>query len=319
MTDSEMSEFRIIQSFFYDLGASEGDAELTLGDDAAIVKVPKGARLCCSIDTVVEGVHFLPGTDPRHIATRALGSALSDLAAMGAQPSHFTLALTLPESKSQWLRAFASSLHEMACKYAVQLVGGDTTRGPLTVTIQVHGWLPRDKALQRDAARSGDVLVVSGHLGDAGAALRCLKGEIEGPQHHRDVLLRRFYSPEPRLALGRLLLDYANACIDISDGLLADAGHIAKASSLNVNINASRLPLSPALQHMFPEDGLDLAMNAGDDYELLFTMAESKLEALQRASDLPLSVIGRVGCAGQSVTVDGAEASRMSKGYQHFD
>lgn len=319
MSDSNPSEFDIIQSFFSDLGHADGATQLGIGDDAAIVRIPVSARLCLSVDTVVEGVHFPAGTAPQHVAKRALGSALSDLAAMGAKASHFTLALTMPKSDSRWLKSFAKALHDMAVAFGVSLVGGDTTRGPLTVTVQVHGWLPPDKALTRASAREGELLVVSGTLGDAGAGLRCLQQALRDPNAEVDYLAGRFYCPSPRLLLGRQLLDCGSACIDVSDGLLSDAQHLAKASGVGLEIDASLIPLSPALQRLFPKQALELALTAGDDYELLFTLSESKFKALQSLSPVPVSVIGKVSGAGQQVSVKGYDLDIQQKGYLHFD
>lgn len=314
-----MGEFEIIERYFSHLGGAGSDIILGVGDDCAIVSPPPGQHLCCSMDAMVEGVHFPVAYAPRYIARRALGAALSDLAAMGAKPSHFTLSLTMPDADASWLEAFASGLAHLAHQTEISLIGGDLTAGPLTVVIQVHGWVPAGQAVQRSGAQPGDIVVVSGTLGDARAALDLLGGEA-GSEAER-YLLERYHRPEPRLALGRALRHIATAGLDISDGLMADAAHIAKASGCAVQLDAASVPISGALLSCFPELAHDYALSGGDDYELLLTMRpEDWSQAARLAGDCSLTRIGTV-AAGQGVVVEGRpEVTRAAKkGYQHFD
>jgi len=325
-----MSEFDLIKRYFYALGPHDQSVVVGPGDDCAVILPPPNSKLCCSVDTLVEGVHFPQGIDGAHVATRALGSALSDLAAMGASPSHFTLALTLPSIDSEWLNCFASALAKMARAYGVSLVGGDTTRGPLCVSIQVHGWLPLDKGLMRSGAEVGDLLVVSGTLGDAGAGLKLVLSEQPQVAESTDLdLLRdRFFCPRPRLDLGLSLRDSASACIDISDGLVSDARHLANSSNVCLSLDAYSLPMSDALVRVFPSQAHEFALGAGDDYELLFTINPARFGLLAESVDTPLTIIGSVkrelaGDASKGdngvVEVEGVDMTSVKTGYVHFE
>ena len=325
-----MSEFDLIKRYFYALGPNDQSVLVGPGDDCAVVLPPPNSMLCCSIDTLVEGVHVPHGVDGAHVATRALGSALSDLAAMGAAPSHFTLALTLPSIDGDWLNRFSSALAKMDRAYGVSLVGGDTTRGPLTVSIQVHGWLPLDKGLMRSGAEVGDLLVVSGTLGDAGAGLEIVLSEHSeiAESVDMDLLRDRFFCPRPRLDLGLSLRDSASSCIDISDGLVSDARHLANSSNVCLSLNACLLPMSDALVRVFPSQALEFALGAGDDYELLFTINPVRFELLAETVDTPLTVIGsvtreQVGDASKDdagvVEVEGIDMTLVKTGYVHFE
>ncbi len=327
MVESTVSEFDLIKRYFYALGPRDESVIVGPGDDCAVIVPPLNTKLCCSIDTLVEGVHFPPGMQSKHVATRALGSALSDLAAMGASPSHFTLSLTMPSADAEWLNGFAAALAGMSELYGVALVGGDTTRGPLSVSIQVHGWLPVDAGLMRSGAQPGDLLVVSGTLGDAGAGLKLVLSD-----NHTDatagsseyVLEHRFYCPQPRLELGKHLLDNASSCIDISDGLLSDACHIAQRSDVCLSIDARTLPISSALSKVYPKHSTELALGAGDDYELLFTVKPGDMPDLMKNSSTPLTVIGNVAASvdGTDLELLGAEGldiKQLKRGYVHFE
>lgn len=304
-----MNEFELIAQYFK---SGDGDALLGIGDDAAII--PAGeAPLTIAVDTLVDGRHFPHGSDPASIGHRALAVNLSDLAAMGATPRYCTLALTLPEFDADWLSGFSKAMLALAARYQVQLIGGDTTRGPLTVTVQVIG-CQQQPAMRRSGARPGDLIAVSGHPGDAAAGLRRLLQD-ERPDT-TDVLAQRFLFPEPRVALGQQMAGQASAAIDISDGLLADLGHIAAQSRCGAVIDATRLPLSPALlaAHGRAEAEM-LALSGGDDYELCFT-----LPADGDVSQWPLvTVIGH--CEqGDGVRVINAHPDTQTEyqGYQHF-
>jgi thiamine-monophosphate kinase len=312
-----LSEFELIARYFDSPDFAVPDAEgvlLGVGDDAALLRLPPGEDLAVSVDTLVAGVHFPSDSSPEQIGHRALAVNLSDLAAMGARPLWFTLALTLPEADEAWLAGFSRGLAALARLYHVALVGGDTTRGPLSITIQVHGSVPAELALRRDGARAGDDVWVSGHPGTAALGLRQLLAG--GP---RDEAARVFLAPVPRIALGLALRGLASAAIDVSDGLLADAGHIAGRSGVAIVLERERLPFSPPLAALAdPQDACALALTGGDDYELCFTAPPRHAAAIAGAgADLGLACtrIGRV-LAGQGVSCTGFVP--RAAGYQHF-
>jgi len=307
-----ISEFDLIDRFFARAADRSAPGVVAgIGDDCAVLQLEPGERLATSIDTQVQGRHFMFDTPPVHIGYRAVAAAVSDLAAMGAQPRGMTLALTLPKADESWLQGFSEGLHEASRNFGCPLIGGDLTRGPLTITIAVFGALPPDRMLARSGAQPGDQLWVSGSLGDAAAALRVLAGEWPGPAEEAQYLLRRFYSPSPRLALGQQLLEHgATAAIDVSDGLLADVGHIAHASGVRIVVDSKSLPLSDVL-FKFPDikQALTWALTGGDDYELCFC--------------LPAGAIAPTGCAriGKVVRGSGVEcdfAIEESRGFRHF-
>jgi thiamine-monophosphate kinase len=303
------SEFTLIYRYFSDLG--RGDAvDLSVGDDCAILRLAPDERLATSVDTMVAGVHFPEDSFPEDIGYRAAAVAASDLAAMGARPLGMTVALTLPEADELWLQAFSQGLAAAVAAFELPLVGGDTTRGPLTITVQVLGALPLEQALLRGGARVGDEVYVSGTLGDATGALAFLRGEWQPPADAAEYLLGRFNRPTARIALGRQLLGRASAAIDISDGLLADAGHIAAASGVKIRIEPTLLPLSMQLQSHPDADQVRLwALAGGDDYELCF--------CLPAAEPVPTgcTCIGRV---ESGAGVDCGLDIDFATGYQHF-
>ena len=303
------SEFSLIYRYFSHLGG--GDAvDLSVGDDCAILRLGEGERLATSVDTMVSGVHFPEDSFPEDIGYRAVAVAASDLAAMGARPVAMTVALTLPEADEFWLHTFSQGLAAAVSQYQLPLVGGDTTSGPLAVSVQVMGALPIDQALLRGGARVGDAVCVSGTLGDAAGALAFLRGEWQPAPDHAEYLLDRFNRPLARVELGQQLLGRASAAIDISDGLLADAGHVAAASGVKIRIEPDLLPLSAALaSHASHEQVLQWALTGGDDYELCY--------CLPAGDQGPVSGtrIGRVE-AGDGVDC-GLEID-IPTGYQHF-
>lgn len=303
------SEFTLIYRYFSALG--RGDAvDLSVGDDCAILRLEEGERLATSVDTMVVGVHFPEDSFPEDIGFRAVSAAASDLAAMGARPLGMTVALTLPEVDELWLHAFSQGLAAAVSAYQLPLVGGDTTRGPLTITIQVMGALPMDQALLRGGAQVGDDVYVSGTLGDAAGALAFLQGDWLPEPDNAEYLLNRFNRPSARIALGRELLGRATAAIDISDGLLADAGHIAAASGVKIRIEPGLLPLSPALSaHESPDKILQWALAGGDDYELCFCLPTGQL---------PPDDCTRIGRVEAGTGIDCGLNIDISPGYQHF-
>ena len=316
-----MGEFELIRHYFAAAScaqAGEGVA-LGIGDDCALLDVPAGEQLAISTDTLVAGVHFPEFPDPFLLGQRALGVSVSDLAAMGATPVGFTLALTLPSADPDWLQAFARGLDHMAQRCAIRLIGGDTTRGPLSMTLSVFGRVPSAQALTRSGAQVGDLLCVGGELGDAAGALPLVLGQQQAEPAVAEALLARYWSPLPQIDLGLALRGKATAALDISDGLLADCGHIATASNVALLIEQAHVPLSAALQAFAGAGALQCALSGGDDYRLAFTLPAAYLAGLQQAG-LPLRVIGRV-AAGQGVTLLDAQGQPVrppSSGYQHF-
>ena len=304
-----LSEFSIISRYFSSLGRGEA-VDLGVGDDCALLRLPPDHRLATSMDTLVSGVHFPKDAFPENIGYRAVAVAASDLAAMGASPLAMTVALTTPDADDFWLNTFSQGLSIAVSQYQLPLVGGDTTRGPLAITVQVFGAVPKDVALLRGGALDGDMIYVSGTLGDAAGGLAFLQDRWQPAPEHADYLLNRFYRPTARLGLGMELLGQATAAIDVSDGLLADAGHIAAASGVKLNIESGLLPLSPALiSHSHFAESLEWALCGGDDYELCFTLP-ADLSAPQGCTR-----IGEV-TRGSGVSCD-LEVD-IATGYRHF-
>lgn len=265
-----LGEFDLIRRYFTSLGVAEGVA-LGVGDDGAVLDIPPGHQLVSVVDTLVAGVHFPEDTTPFDIGYRALAVNLSDLAAMGAEPRWFTLALTLPKVDETWLAGFAAGLRNLADRFGLALVGGDTTRGPLTITVQAEGLVPSGQALKRSGARPGDGIYVTGTLGDAAAGLALHQGSLQADDA-ADFLRGRFFRPEPRVQTGLALRGLATACIDVSDGLLQDLGHVLAASGVGARLDLACLPLSPALQTLPRKEVLEWTLSGGDDYELCFTL-----------------------------------------------
>ena len=317
-----MGEFELIRNFFAAAPCAQGGVGVALGigDDCALLDVPQGEHLAISTDTLVAGVHFADPCDPFLLGQRSLAVAASDLAAMGATPLAFTLALTLPTVQTDWLQAFARGLNVMAQRCGLHLVGGDTTRGPLCLTLTVFGRVPRGDALKRSGARLGDLLCVGGELGNAAGALPLLLGQRVAVPLISEPLLAHYWSPQPQLALGQALRGKATSALDISDGLLADCGHIAAASKVGLVIELDRVPISLALEEFLGDSGaLQAALSGGDDYVLAFTLPALELPTLL-ADGWPIHVIGRV-VEGQGVTLlddEGQDITPTTRGYQHF-
>lgn len=318
-----LSEFDLIDRFFRGCGAKRADVRVGVGDDAAILECPAGMELVAAMDTLVDGVHFPHGSPPASVGHRALAVNLSDLAAMGARPAWALLALTLPSPDESWLAEFAAGMSALARAHDVALVGGDTTSGPLCVTVQVLGFAPRSSALLRSGGKAGDALFVSGTPGDAGAGLAIEQGRLPAAGEAGAYLRERFLHPAPRLALGERLRSYASACIDVSDGLLADAGKLARASGCGVQIACESLPVSPALAgSVGDERARELALTGGDDYELCFSVRPAQIARL--LAELPPQRWGytRIGVlreqAGAEALRGGAVMSVPACGYDHF-
>lgn len=315
-----MGEFDLIRRYFAQQPATDS-VPLGIGDDCALLQVPPGQQLAVSIDSLVEGTHFLPGTDPGHLAERLLGAAVSDLAAMGATPLWFTLALTLPEATAQWLEPFARRLSERAGELGIVLVGGDTTRGPLALSAQVHGAVEPGNALTRKGAQVGDLVCVTGTLGDSAAGLQTLFDDLPASEQV-DALRARYYCPEPRLAVGQQLGGIASACLDISDGLLGDLNHILNAAEqpLGAQIVVDDLPLSDAMLSQYGAiKGHKWALSGGEDFELCFTLPAHQRGLLDRLPT-PVTVVGEIierpGLYLQYP--DGQLISAQASGFNHF-
>jgi thiamine-monophosphate kinase len=298
------SEFQLIQSYFSEpSGDNRKDVELGIGDDCAIVHPEPGKRLAFSIDTLIAGVHFPENTPPDAVAHKALAVNLSDLAAMGAEPSWFTLALTLPASDSAWLHAFSSALFQLARQYNIQLIGGDTTHGPLTITIQVCGYLDEKYALMRSGAQVDDIIAVTGPLGGAamGLKLALQSTQSNSEQHYsrclteaqKQAALNKLNYPVPRIAEGQFLKQFAHAALDLSDGLISDLKHILNASRVGAVIQLDQLPLAESLACLDDAEAWQLALGGGDDYELCFTLTETSWQKVSQQFP-QFTAIGRI-------------------------
>lgn len=319
-----MTEFDLIQTYFSDLGTRRDDVVVGVGDDCALLRVPSGQGLAVSIDTLVSGVHFLPECDPESVGYKSLAVGLSDLAAMGAKPLWATLALTLPpelvSGNHGWIEGFSRGFNNLARAHGVSLVGGDTTRGPLSVTVQVHGIVPDGKGILRRGAAPGDLICVSGTLGDAGLAL----AQITAGHEPAPRLRARLEQPMPRVELGQALKGLATAMIDVSDGLVADLGHILQASQVRAELALDALPLSPAVEDVVQRSGdWGLPLTSGDDYELCFCVPAkrvSEVPVLAERLECPLTVIGFVSAGTGLICRDdqGAALNLERGGFDHF-
>ncbi len=317
-----LSEFSIISQYFTHRHRRK-DVVLGVGDDAALLDIPTGMQLAVSVDALVAGRHFPLETTPEAIGHKALAVNLSDMAAMGAAPAWVTLALTLPKPDTDFLAGFAAGFYALAEVHGIELVGGDTVRGPLQIVVQIQGLVPQGKALLRGGARVGDHLFVTGTLGDAGAGLQLVQGALCAGELDAAVLRRRLDYPSPRLQAGLSLQGIASAAIDISDGLLADLGHILDASSVGAEIEIDAVPVSRALETCVPDkvDRLRLSLTAGDDYELCFTVPEENLDELHRVAvewDCGMTRIGRI-VAGTGIGFcHGEVPGDLVAGFDHF-
>ena len=324
-------EFDLIKRFLQHTKVARSDTILGSGDDCAIVKIPPGFVMAISVDTSVEGTHFLPDTDPYDIGYKSVAVSLSDSAAMGATPAWLTLALTLPRQNQAWLDRFADGVFELLNRYNIELIGGDLTRGPLSITTQIHALLPEGKALKRSGAKLGDDIYITGTLGDAGLALQLLKTQ----QAPDAFLQKRLNRPIPRIEIGQALLDIASATIDLSDGLIGDLGHILECSGVGAEVELDKIPMSGALQCHFgalschsraggnPVDLLRFALAAGDDYELCFTAPLKHRQAIQEISKQHQTPITCIGSITQQhgltlLQANGQVFKPNWKGFEHF-
>ncbi|CAI8727675.1 thiamine-phosphate kinase [Kosakonia quasisacchari] len=318
-------EFSLIARYFDRVRNSRRDVETGIGDDCALLNVPEKQTLAISVDTLVAGNHFLLDIDPADLAYKAIASNLSDLAAMGADPAWLTLALTLPEADEAWLQAFSDSLFEQLNYYDMQLIGGDTTRGPLSMTIGIHGYVPVGRAMKRSGAKPGDWIYVTGTPGDSAAGLAILQQRlVVDDSADAQYLLKRHLRPTPRVLQGQALRNLASSAIDLSDGLISDLAHVLKASSCGARIDLNALPFSDAIRrHVTPDQALRWALSGGEDYELCFTVPELNRGALDVAIGqlgAPFTCIGQISAdiEGLHFTRDGKAVTLDWKGYDHF-
>ena len=328
-----LGEFELIDRFFRDCGATRTDVVLGIGDDGALLRPPSGADLVAVSDTLVEGVHFPAGSPAESIGHRALAVNLSDIAAMGATPRWVLLSLTLPRVEEAWLAGFARGFGALARAHGVALVGGDTTRGPMTIGVQVLGTVPAGEGLRRSGGRPGDALFVTGTPGDAAAGLALIMAadgsaaglRSDAPVDALEALRRRFLFPTPRIAEGEALRGLASACIDISDGLVGDLGKLAAASACAAVLDVDALPRSAALAAVTPEAALRSMLDGGDDYELLLAVPPAQVA---RVASMPgLTRIGELRDASTAARVtlrrraaDGtlSETPATGAGFDHF-
>jgi thiamine-monophosphate kinase len=324
MSDRDkISEFELIDDYFTAITGQRRDVLLGIGDDAALLRVPHGMDLAVSVDTLVSGVHFFSDIPPADLGYKALAVNLSDLAAMGAEPAWATLALTLPRIDETWIGGFCSGFTELATRFGVQLVGGDTTSGPLSVTVQVQGLIPAGEGLRRSGARAGDDIYVTGTLGDAALALGY---KVEGVVDWSDMeqLRMSLDRPFPRVEAGLELRRFATSAIDISDGLAADLGHILQASGVGASLRLDTIPMSPLVAKRCREkDDWSTAVAGGDDYELCFTLSPEYRDRVAEISKRAGVAMTRIGAIEERKGLrlllrDGSLWVPERSGYEHF-
>lgn len=314
-----LGEFELIRQIFQK-GTSRQDVTLGIGDDCALVTSCDQEELAITVDTLVSGIHFLESVDPESLGHKALAVNLSDLAAMGANPCWCTLALTVPEVETSWLESFARGFFNLASLHDVQLIGGDTTRGPLSITVQAIGKIKKHHSLQRNAAKPGEMIWLSGPVGTAGLGLAIRQGKS---QIAEPLALEALDRPTPRVELGRELVGLASACIDVSDGLLQDLAHILGTSQCGARVQWEAIPVIPAVASFADQTGQpDFALSAGDDYELCFTASEAwseEIQALLRRLKLKGGPIGTVvSDQGLKLFKEGKLIIPQKTGYAHF-
>lgn len=317
-----MNEFSLIDTYFKNPAIKRNDVVFGIGDDAACVQVPIGKQLLVSTDTLVADVHFLQTWDAYDIAFKAVMVNVSDIAAMGGEPCWLSLALTLPTLDQTWLARFSQGLFVALQQYNITLIGGDTTRGPLSMTLTIHGLVEQGKAVRRNGARPGDVIMVSGELGAAALAVSLLHGSTV-PQQDNALLLDKLKHPHPRIDLAALLSSYASAAIDISDGLSADLNHICRQSQVSALLNLAAIPVHPLVSKYKHADAIHFALSGGDDYEVCFTLPAAQQEifmqhlSLQGLHCYPIGTIA----AGEGLWISADDGSMMPLtpcGYNHF-
>jgi len=313
-----VTEFELIYKLINTQTVERSDVLTGIGDDCAVLAVPDGYSLAVSMDTLVSGVHFPDSASAFSVGYKSLAVNLSDLASTGAMPAWISLSLTMPVADENWIREFVSGIFQLASQYNVQLIGGDTCSGPLSISIQAHGFVK--KPLLRSGARPDDLIYVSGHLGDSALGLRAYKAE----ENIAEGCLKRFNQPEPRIELGLWLTQVATSCIDISDGLVSDLGHICEKSCCGADIQMASIPLSDEFKAYFNQQpDYITAITFGDDYELCFTVNEqhsAAIDAYSNQSGLRLSCIGKIRSSGSVCFLDHDNKiiTINNKGFEHF-
>ncbi len=318
-------EFSLIARYFNRVRSARRDVVMGIGDDCALLSVDEKRLIAVSTDTLVSGIHFLPTISPGDLGYKSLAVNLSDLAAMGADPAWLSLALTLPEIDENWLAAYSDSLFEQLDYYGMQLIGGDTTRGPLSLTLTIQGLIPAGRAILRSGARIGDWIYVTGTLGDSAAGLAVLQGRLAVDfAADRQYLLERHLRPQPRILQGQALRDLASSAIDLSDGLISDLRHVLDSSDCGARIHLEDLPYSTALRRQVSsEQALRWALSGGEDYELCFTVPEINRGALDVAlghAGADFTCIGQIGprSEGLQLLQDNQPVALDWHGYDHF-
>ena len=318
------SEFELIKKYFQNITDEDPSVKCGIGDDAAIIKIPQDMEVVLSIDTLLEDTHFPAETDPSDLGYKALAVNLSDMAAMGAVPKWVLLSISLPENDEAWLKKFASGFLELAKQYSVSLIGGDMSRGPLSVTLQIQGLVPTDAALKRGGAQKGDLIYVTGLLGDAGVGLDIIQGKLSMGNEHETFFLNSLNRPEISIEAGLRLRKIASSAIDISDGLIADLEHILDASGVGAEIEVKKIPLSEAMQQCVDETtAWNYALTSGDDYKLCFTASAAHHERIIntfKEINIPVSCIGKIeGKTGLRLKIpEGTCFEPSGSSYRHF-
>ena len=318
-----MKEFELIKRFFTEQAIKRKDVLLGIGDDCALISPSERQNIAVTTDTLVAGVHFPHETSARAIGHKSIAVNLSDLAAMGAEPTWISLAITMPEIDTQWIEEFCAGVFELCEFYNVQLIGGDTTQGPLSITVTAQGLTPIDKHITRSGAKAGDWLYVTGEIGDAALALKGINNEVNIAKEYLESIRHSLDFPRPRILAGQALREYASAAIDLSDGLISDLGHICAASKVGANIVLEDLPISNALRDTVGmEEAFEIALVGGDDYELLFTVSEDNRVGMETAlanSGNTITCIGQLnGSEKITTTLDSKAVAINAKSFEHF-
>ena len=319
-----MGEFDLIKRYFL-RKSLQNDVILSVGDDCAITSIPTGYQLAITTDTLVEGTHFLPSISPADLAYKSVAVNLSDLAAMGATPAWMSLALTLPEIKEEWLAEFSQSLFAILDRYGVSLIGGDTTKGSLSITLTAQGFLPENQGLFRHQAKAGDWIFISGFLGDSAAGLDLLLQNRKIENEFDRYFIQRHLRPTPRVELGLALRSFSCCALDISDGLLADLEHILERSQVGAEIYLENLPISRHLCIQYEQTQAEkFALTGGEDYELCFTVSEEKREEMEqvlRSQGIKVTCIGKIlpQTSGLNLLKNGEKVTLPEHcGFDHF-
>lgn len=318
-----MKEFDMIKRYFADQAVQRKDVLLGIGDDCAIVKPDDRQNIAITTDTLVAGVHFPHETEARAIGHKVVAVSLSDLASVGAEPNWLSLAVTVPTVDETWLEEFCAGVFELCEYFNVQLIGGDTTQGPLSITTTAQGTVPYERHLARSGAKTGDWLYVTGEVGDAALALQHLLGKIEVETVFQDQIITKLNYPKPRVLAGQTLREYASSAIDVSDGIISDIGHICAASNVGANLVLESLPLSTVMtESLSREDAVQLALTGGDDYELLFTVSEDNkvgMETAMQHTGVKITCIGQINSTNKiTTTLDSKPIKINASGYEHF-